>query len=75
MEDEVYSNHLPNEAVRVISENDPGFKMMLLDLLSLSRNYLDYSYEQGEIEVLTHQSDHLHFLSLYGNQNDRSEAS
>ena len=29
MEDEVYSNRLPNEAIRVISENDPGFKMML----------------------------------------------
>ena len=75
MEDEVYSNRLPNEAIRVISENDKGLEMMLWDLLSLSRNYLDYSYEQGEIEVLTHQSDHLHFLSLYGNQNDRSEAS
>ena len=23
MEDEVYSNRLPNEAIRVISENDP----------------------------------------------------
>ena len=75
MEDEVYSNRLPNEAIRVISENDKGLEMMLWDLLSLSRNYLDYSYEQGEIEVFTHQSDHLHFLSLYGNQNDRSEAS
>ena len=35
MEDEVYSNRLPNEDIRVISENDSGFKMMLWDLLSL----------------------------------------
>ena len=75
MEDEVYSNRLPNEDIKVISENEPGFQMKLWDLLSLKRNYLDYSYKQGKIEVFTHQSDHLHFLSLYGNQNDRSEAS
>ena len=29
MEDEVYSNRLPNEAIRVISENDKGLEMML----------------------------------------------
>ena len=75
MEDEVYSNRLPNEDIKVISENEPGFQMKLWDLLSLKRNYLDYSYKQGKIAVFTHQSDHLHFLSLYGNQNDRSEAS
>ena len=29
MENEVYSNRLPKEAVRVISEDDPGFEMIL----------------------------------------------
>ena len=29
MENEVYSNRLPKEAIRVISEDDPGFEMIL----------------------------------------------
>ena len=33
----MYSNRLPNEAIRVISENDKGLEMLLWDLLSLKK--------------------------------------